>query len=137
MYIWLSTRPNSSYLVSNTVTSGILYTRSFVGPTLFPGYVNDINSAIFMFKVYHTIYPNIITSLFCKVSLVSHYFKRRNVLYFFVKQCNYLSTRHFILHSVIFIWNNLPASIKNIVILRRFKSAVRSHLFVMHNDEFV
>ena len=90
-----------------------------------------------MFKVYHTIYPNIITGLFCKVSLVSHYFTRQNVLNFLVKQRNYMSTRHFILHNGVFIWNNFPASIKNIVNLRRFKSAVLSHLFVMHNDESV
>ena len=102
--------------------------------------LNDLTSfaqCVFMFKVYHTIYPHIITSLYCKVSLVSHYFTRQNVLNFFDKQCYYMSTRHFILHSGVFIWNNLPASIKNIVNLRRFKSAVRSHLFVMHNDEFV
>ena len=102
--------------------------------------LNDLTSFaqyVFMFKEYHTIYPKIITSLFCEVSLVSYYFTRQNVLNFFVKQCNYMSTRHFILHSGVFIWNNLPASIKNNVNLRRFKSAVRSHLFVMHSDEFV
>ena len=69
---------------------------------------------VFMFKVYHSIYPNIITSLFCKVSFckVSHYFTRQNVLNFFLKQYNCMSTRHFILHSGVFIWNILPASIK-------------------------
>ena len=102
--------------------------------------LNDLTSfaqCVFMIKVYHTIHPNIINSLFCKVSLVSHCFTRQNVLNFFVKQCNYMSTRHFILHSGVFSWNNLPASIKTIVNLRRFKSAVRPHLFVLHNDEFV
>jgi hypothetical protein len=92
---------------------------------------------VFMFKVYHAVYPNIITSLFSKVSVVSHYFTRQNVFNFFVKQCNYMSTRHFILHSGVFIWNNLPTCIKNTVNLRRFKFAVRSHFNVLHNAEFV
>ena len=90
-----------------------------------------------MFNVYHTIYPNIINCVFCKVLLVSHYFTTQNVLNFLVKQCNYTSSRQFILHSNVFIWNNLPTSVKNIVNMRRYKSAVRSHLFVWHNDEFV
>ena len=42
--------------------------------------LNDLTSfaqCVFKFKVYHTIYPNIITSLFCKVSLVSLFYKTK------------------------------------------------------------
>ena len=38
--------------------------------------LNDLTSfaqCVFMFKVYHTIYPNTFISLFCKVSLVSYF----------------------------------------------------------------
>ena len=92
---------------------------------------------MFMFKVFHSIYPNVVTSNFCKVCQISQHFTRQFMFNFFVKPYHLKFVQGFILHSGVSVWNNLPLNVKSNLSLHKFKSSVRSHLDNLHNSIYV
>ncbi len=112
--------------ISNAVISSNLNILLFDDFVMF-------NVCVFMFRVFHNMYPAVINNLFVRLSSVNNYKHTRNcTINFKMFGCRLNIRRNFIVHKGTVIWNHLPSELKSINSVHVFKRKIMSHILSLH-----